>query len=223
MMASADLMDPDRRLAITHVPRHAVRPVESLWALDARMGDLLARGGDPQLSRIKLVWWREALEALDERPAPAEPTLDQVTRFVLSSGVSGHDLAVLAEGWEYLTQPEQLSQDALARYASLRGGTLFDLSARLLGAQGEFVHSAGEAWALADLARRTSRRDEARDALLAARPRLREQVRWPRTLRALGMLAMLARRDAERGPDHIERHGTPQRMLRMIRHRLTGR
>lgn len=223
MMAPSDLIDPDRRLAISHVPRAATRPLANLWTLDAKMGDLLARGGNPQVSQIKLAWWREALEALDARPPPAEPILEDLARHVLPQGVSGQELAMLAEGWEYLTQPERLSEDALAHYGRLRGRTLFGLSARLLGGSGECVDRAGEGWALADLARRTSRKDEARDALRLAAARLEERPRWPRVLRPLGMLAMLARRDAERGVDRIEPHGAPQRMLRMIRHRLTGR
>lgn len=216
------MIDPDRRLAISHAPRAASRPLASLWTLDAKMGDLLARGGNAQVSQIKLAWWREALEALDVRTPPAEPILEDLARHVLPQGVSGQEMAVLAEGWEYLTQPERLSEDALAHYACLRGSTLFGLGARLLGGSGGFVGRAGEGWALADLARRTSREDEARDALRLAEARLQELPRWPRVLRPLGMLAMLACRDAERGVDRIEPHGSPQRMLRMIRHRLTG-
>jgi hypothetical protein len=36
------------------------------------------------------------------------------------------------------------------------------------------------------------------------------------------MLSALARRDIARGPAVLERQGSPARMLRMIRHRLTG-
>jgi len=37
------------------------------------------------------------------------------------------------------------------------------------------------------------------------------------------MLAMLARRDVDRGPEDVEPQGSPARMARMLRHRITGR
>ena len=43
----------------------------------------------------------------------------------------------------------------------------------------------------------------------------------PKPLRPLGMLAVLARRDAGRGLP-LERPGSPARVLRAVRHRLTG-
>ena len=62
---------------------------------------------------------------------------------------------------------------------------------------------------------------EARAALAAASRHV-EHSQWPRPLRPLGMLAALARRDLARGPDRRERPGAPARMIRMLRHRLTG-
>ncbi|HYI49859.1 MAG TPA: squalene/phytoene synthase family protein [Allosphingosinicella sp.] len=209
-------LDPDRRLALAYVPARARPAVEALWRLDVTFGGILAAGRDPMVSRLRLAWWREALEALDRAPAPAEPLLRALAAHVLPAGIKGVELARMEEGWALLLSPEALTDGEQARYAALRGGLLFELSARLLGAPGFAVAPSGENWALVDLARHSSGRDSVR--LCAPE----SHGKWPFRLRPLGMLAILAKRDVDRLGKQWERQGSPGRMLRMIRHRLTG-
>lgn len=196
--------------------------VGALWRLDAALGAVLAAGREPMITRIKLAWWRESLEKLDHAPAPAEPVLTALAADVLPRGVSGAEFAGLEQGWAVLTSEEPLGPDELHSYAAERGGRLFALSARLLGAElGEAERRAGEAWALVDLARHSGEPD-ATAALEAASGR-RPPARWPSALRPLGMLAAVAQRDLSNGPGTWEPQGSPARMLRMMRHRITGR
>jgi phytoene synthase len=123
----------------------------------------------------------------------------------------------MEEGWAELLSPDPLTAEALAVYARKRGGVLFALSARLLG--GGDV-SGGEAWALADLARHSADPAEREAALAAVRSSNFGSV--PTHLRPLGMLAVLARRDAARGTSAVEPQASPARMWRMLKHRLTG-
>jgi phytoene synthase len=174
------------------------------------------------LSRIKLAWWRESLERLDREPPPPEPVLRALAETVLPRGIGGAELAAMEEGWAALLSAGPLEAFELDSYAAARGGLLFRLSARLLDGMGKATETAGEAWALVDLARRSGRRDEAEQALAAARTRLGPR-RWPPALRPLGMLEALARRDAAAGAEAWEAQGSPRRMFRMMRHRLTGR
>jgi phytoene synthase len=83
------------------------------------------------------------------------------------------------------------------------------------------LEAAGEAWALVDLARHCATPEDSDVALAAARER-RLPRRWPARLRPLGMLAMLAARDSEPARAPWEARGAPARMLRMLRHRLSG-
>lgn len=215
-------LDPDRILALAYVPASRRPAVAALWALDAALGRVLAAGREPMVGAIKLAWWREALERLDHAPPPGEPVLQALDAHVLPSGVSGAELAAMEQGWAMLLSPEPLGQPELRRYAEGRGGRLFHLSARLLGGgEDEAVDQAGEAWALVDLARRSADPAETEAALAAARD-TPEAGRWPRRLRALGMLAALARRDSEPHRPPWEAQGSPRRMARMLRHRLTG-
>ena len=214
-------LDPDRTLALAYVPAARRPALEALWRLDAALGAVLAGGREPMLSRIKLVWWRDALVELDSRRAPAEPVLQALAGHVLPRGVTGAELSEMEEGWAALLAEGALEPSELNAYAAARGNTLFRLSARLLGAKASpDQERAGEAWALADLGRHSGEPDAS--AAFAAAPQMMLPDSWPALLRPLGMLAMLAARDAAReGPP--EPQGSPGRMLRMLRHRLTGR
>lgn len=214
-------LDPDRILALAYVASARRPALESLWRLDAALGAVLTGGREPMLSRIKLVWWRDALVALDSRPAPAEPVLQALAAHVLPRGVTGAELSEMEEGWATLLAEGALDPSELNAYAAARGTTLFRLSARLLGAEASpDQERAGEAWALVDLGRHSGEPDAS--AAFAAAREIMLPDSWPGPLRPLGMLAALARRDAER-PGPPEPQGSPARMLRMLRHRLTGR
>jgi len=213
-------MNADVALALASVPEPARAAVHALWALDESLGRVLSTGREPMISRIRLAWWREALERLDREPAPKEPVLEGIAGEVLPRGVRGAELAEMETGWALLPGDQPITREDLETYAASRGGLLFGFTARLLGASGE-VAPAGEAWALVDLARHSTERADVEAALGAALERKLPR-RWPKALRPLGMLAALAERDLKRGPTRWEEPGSPPRTARMLRHRVTG-
>jgi phytoene synthase len=215
-------LDPDRVLALSYVPAGRRPAVEALWRLDVALGKVLAGGREPMISRIKLAWWREALEKLDSAGAPAEPLLQALATHVVPLGVAGSELAAMEQGWAALIGELELSEEDLALYARGRGANLFGLTARLLGDESFDTEAAGEAWALTDLARHSGNAPDREAALAGARIRS-APARWPTRLRPLGMLSILALRDAAPGRPEWEATGSPGRMWRMLRHRLTGR
>ncbi|HYI39474.1 MAG TPA: squalene/phytoene synthase family protein [Allosphingosinicella sp.] len=214
-------LDPDRTLALTYVPTKRRAAVGALWRLDSALGAALAGGREPMISRIKLAWWREALERLDREPAPAEPVLQDLAEHVLPAPVAGSELARMEEGWTILAGTEALTPDELTLYARGRGAGLFRCTARLLGDPAADVEEAGEAWALVDLARHCATSEDSDIALAAARERVLPR-RWPSHLRPLGMLAVLAARDLDPARPPWEARGAPARMWRMLRHRISG-
>jgi phytoene synthase len=214
-------LDPDRTLALTYVPAKRRAAVGALWRLDSALGAALAGGREPMISRIKLAWWREALERLDREPAPAEPVLQELQDHVLPASVEGAELAQMEEGWAILAGSGTLGPDSLTAYAQARGAGLFRYTARLLGDSETEVGAAGEAWALVDLARHCATGADSDVALAAARERVLPP-RWPPRLRPLGMLAILAARDLEPARPPWEARGAPARMWRMLRHRISG-
>jgi 15-cis-phytoene synthase len=216
-------LDFDRQLALAYVPAARREAIRALWMLDTAMGSALSGGREPMISQIRLAWWRQELERLDNAAAPGEPVLRAAQEHVLPSGISGAELSKMEEGWSVLLSPDPLTSDDLRTYGETRGGLLFAFSARILGGDtGDAVLRGGQSWALVDLARHSNPPD-AQAALAEARTRSRDRTRWPSELRPLGMLSMLACRDSEVEAGSLEMQGAPSRMLRMFRHRLTGR
>lgn len=174
------------------------------------MADVVVQATQPALGAIKLAWWRERLEELDEGKVPAEPRLQSAAGQLLSRGITGRALAELEQGWAALFQPEPD-----IGVIGERGSKLFALAARLLGSSDSKVNAAGRAYAFQQVQRRD---------LLASPPPEHDfpDIAYPKALRPLTVLAALAARDA-RHRDAREPEATPARALAMLRHRLTGR
>ena len=197
----------------------AVRPaLAALFALDERLGGIVARTRESAIGLMRLVWWRDALDALDGAPPPAEPLLAALA----ACGLNGAAMAAMTAGWEALLDDPDLGDETLAIHARERGGRLFALAGALIGAapgDAARLDRAGRGWALADLARHLGRPDRTAAARDAARAALADTARWPRPLRPLGQLAVLARADVG-GPAPLPPR---RRVLRALGMQLTGR
>jgi phytoene synthase len=196
-----------------------------MWLLDERMGAIVAAAREPAIGAMRLLWWRDALEALDRTEAPAEPLLGALAREALARGVDGATLAGIEEGWAALLDDEEPGDEAILLHARARGGRLFTACATLLGGRVEDIAAAGEAWALADLGHRLRAPEARAFARAQASVRLADVAitRWPVRLRPLGLLALLAGRDARMAAGTVRRQGSPGRVLRAMLYGLTGR
>ena len=169
------------------------------------MGDVVAHATQPALAAIKLAWWRERLEELDQGLVPAEPRLRAAASDLLRRGITGVELASLETGWAELLAERPDPEKALQR-----GATLFALAARLLGSESAALQSAGRLYAAGNLQRRSLGVQGAFSVT--------ELPRFPRRSRPLTALAALAKRDLRRS----EPEATPARAWTLFRHRLTG-
>lgn len=209
-------MDAERALAVGYAPPAAQPGVAALLALDRRLGGIVRRASEPTIGLMRLTWWGDALAALDTGPPPAEPLLQALA----AAGVPGAPLGEMIEGWAVLLDGDAIDPTALERFAQERGARLFGALDRVLGASDERIGALGEGWALADLAMHMS--DAA--VVAAARSMAVERLdrcfgaRWPKDLRVLGALGLLARSDLAGGTP-----GSPARVARLMIHRLTGR
>ncbi|MDB5685242.1 MAG: hypothetical protein JWM75_2940, partial [Sphingomonas bacterium] len=192
--------DPERALTIAYAPAALRAGLSALWRLDERLAAVVAATRDDRIGEIRLAWWRESLERLDTAPPPDEPMLREAAAILLPLGLSGTGLGQIADGWAALLEPSPLSDDALVAHARQRGGILFEQAGTILGAQhgelGNELGHAGEGWALVDLAWHVRDPATAERALTLARSRLAglAGLRWPKALRPLGALAVLAAR-----------------------------
>jgi phytoene synthase len=195
-----------------------------LFAVDAAMADVVRTTTEPMLGPIRLAWWRERLEELDQgKSAPPEPRLQAVKHELLSRGIAGTELAALELGWLSLFDPFPWTVET-NEAIWLRGRTLFWLGAKVLGRPDEAIQSAGGVWALVDAARHCS--DTASRAMLLDQARTFARslsgARFAWRLRPLSMLTGLAIRDLRHG-EPFEPEGTPGRGVAMFGHRLSGR
>ncbi|HWL47912.1 MAG TPA: squalene/phytoene synthase family protein [Sphingomonadaceae bacterium] len=216
-----DIADPERALVLAYAPADRRAALATLWRLDERLGDVLRAAHEPLIRAIRLAWWREALEALDTATPPEEPLLIEVADTLLPLGIAGADLAALEAGWAAFAD-EESSEAALAHGAG-RGRPLFTLAARVLGDDSmATIADAGEGWALVaampwlDEPARAAAAMRAGACLAPFAGR-----RWPKRLRALGALTVLARCDlAGAGP---RRPGSPRRVARALWLAISGR
>jgi phytoene synthase len=206
----ADLKDRD--LVRLYWPAELRTAFDSLFAVDDAMGDVVAKATEPALAAIKLAWWRERLQELDDGKVPAEPRLQAAADELLKRGVSGAAIARLEDGWATLLG-EQPDFERIAE----RGARLFAMAASLLGATDPQVEAAGRLYGFVAVWRR---------GLMAARRPVElnwlRRHRFPGRLRPLTAMARLAARDVARG-QAIEPEATPGRAAALIAHRLTGR
>lgn len=218
-----ELRDRERALALAYAPAASRGALAALFALDERLADIVRSTTQPLVGQMRLTWWHEALSGLGSGTPPAEPLIAELDRLAREGLLDGAGLLPLIEGWEQLLEPLPLPDAALEAFARDRGGTLFAAAARASGAEPSTrVQAAGEGWALVDLACHVSDRATAERALALARHRLASGA-WPRRLRALGVLAVLARRDARAGLGATRRQGSPGRVARALWHGVTGR
>ena len=133
-----DGLDPDLRRAILWSPAPLRPALAALFALDGELARVVLTTTDPMIGRIRLAWWRERLQALDDGAPPPAPVLAALAADVVPR-VSGERLAAFEDG-----ALDWLDGD-LASAARARGGAVFAAAADLLG--GGDPGNAGAAWA----------------------------------------------------------------------------
>ena len=208
-------LPPLQRLALAYAPTASRPALIALFALDARLADIVRHSHEPMLAQLRLAWWREQLAASSGAPGTGDPLL------ALLCDLSGSRSALsgLADGWEAMTGPPPLPSSAFMALAEARGQAF----AALANSPGEaaIVLRMGRSWALADIAAHLSDARE-REAVLAL---VRDQDwRWqrlPRKLRPLAVLHGLAARTNGLKNDSVSL--TPAALLAAVRLGITGR
>ncbi|WP_230480824.1 squalene/phytoene synthase family protein [Sphingomonas sp. Leaf21] len=211
----------EQALAVGYAPAAARDGFAALLDLDHQLASILQSTTEPMIGQMRLTWWYEALEKLDQGPAPAHPVLQRLAATALPGGVRGGDLAPMIEGWEALLDDgEPLDDDRISRHAEARGGILFASIGRLLGV--DDLGALGVAWARADLATHLTDKGVAGRAGDVAMAELDASLdrKKPKAARGLTGLAVLAR-EGLRHPDRSPGH--PLRAARLAWHGLTGR
>jgi len=195
-----------------------------LWQLDLAMADVIATSSQPALGAIRLAWWRERLEDLDQgASAPAEPRLRAVEQELLPLGLSGSALSKLEDAWLPLLEDFPWKNEQ-AEGLKHRGRILFGIGARLLAGEPHDAEAPGALWSLVDGARhctdvhsRMFLLDEARKAIAELPPN-----RPPKSLRRLTGLAAIAAHDVLRNKPLGLAEPDPGRGMAALLHYMLG-
>lgn len=170
----------------------------ALWKLDLAFADVVSTSSIAELGAIRLAWWRERLEELDQgEPVPAEPRLQAVASELLPRGITGTELSQLEDCWLPLLEPfpwDDRQADAL----TLRGRLLFGIGARLLGWDSAEGEPFGAVWSLVDGIRHCTDRQSREFLIERAKSAISElpRRRVRGELRPLTMIAAFAAHDA---------------------------
>ncbi len=164
------------------VPEQFRASIDILWRLDERFMALSLAGREPALRQIRLVWWRDALAALDDPQArvPDEPLLQDIAAHLLP-GISGAALADHADMRLAVLGSDWADDDVMAA-----GRSLFSLTAQAM-----LLDGAASGGAIFALTRAGLAIDDAavRQRLLSAATAAAPVQRQPRALAALDQLA----------------------------------
>jgi len=201
----------DRDLVRLYWPVELRPAFDALFGIDDALADVVTSSTQPALGAIRLAWWREALERLDNATPPPEPRLQTAAHELVARGIGGKALAALEDGWSTLLD-EGPDVNRIAR----RGALLFEIAAKILGGADPKLEAAGRLFALQQVARKGLLTCSSAPGEL----QLVTSHRFPRRLRPLTALARLAARDAR--SEVIEAEATPGRAASLLSHRLFG-
>lgn len=207
----------ERALALSYLLPARRDGVVAIWQLDARLQALALTTREAMLGRIKLQWWADQLAKLDRTTPPAEPVLAALA--LSGEGLDREELSALAIGWQQLVQEGEPNDEELAAFADFRGRAMFALMAAGDVSPASLLVDHGPIWALVDFAGQLPA-GNVRDRAMALATRLlpaQGPGRLPRSQRAAGTLAWLARRDVQNVGDSAF-----ARVCRMAWHRLSG-
>ncbi len=184
------------RLALAYAPKRSRAAFLALLALDARLAEVVRSASEPMLAQIRLAWWRDILAREGEDRPQGEP-------LVAALGDWAHgatDLVALVDGWECLVDEGPLTTDGIRAFCEGRGAAFAALANVVECPEAsEAARSAGQAWALADLASRLDNPHEREAAMAIVREGEWRRIALPRALRPLAVLHGLAASDGRAG------------------------
>ena len=189
-----DLSD-EARIVIAYAAPPIRSPLRTLFALDQRLGRIVAATSEPMLGQMRLAWWRDMLGSPAEKRPPGDTVLDAIGSDWRAQEAA---LVALVDGWEHLLA-ERLDPQVADKFADGRAAP-FAALANMAHVPDAAPNSRriGRRWALADAAAHVTLPEE-RAVLLELAGSDSAPAPVARPLRALAVLDALARRSIARG------------------------
>lgn len=175
------------RIALAYTPAHLRAMLATYFALDRRLGQLVAKTTEPLLGQVRLAWWRDTMsKPISERPS-GDAVLDAIGEHWIERE---HYLVTLVNGWEAFLMAEELTVGSVGKFAEERAAPIAAISVE--------AKEAGRLWAFADA---VSHLSESTSVQLAnGYPAISESWKiLPRSARGVAVLDALASRSLKRG------------------------
>lgn len=154
--------DNDRFLTALFAPADKRPALYALYAFNIEIARIAETVSEPLIGRIRLQWWRDALEAIFAgRPAPRHAVAEALADAVRGSGLSRDRFMRAIDGRERDLEPDPPETlDDLIAYADATSATLVGLALDAAGIEDDAIHAAGRqvgiGYALAGIARSVS-------------------------------------------------------------------
>jgi phytoene synthase len=130
--------DIDRYWSALFVPAALREDLLALYAFNLEIARIPYLVSEPMVGQIRLQWWRDAIELASQNNRSGNPVADR-----FAAAIRRHDLPkrrlqamVEARQFDLYTEPVE-NRAALNSYLDETSGTLFALSAHILGGKGE--------------------------------------------------------------------------------------
>ncbi len=214
---------PDRWLATLFAPAAAREPLFALYAFDHEIGKVRHVVSQPMAGLIRLQWWREALDAIENGRPPAHPVAQALGTVVRGAPVVRVRLdAAIAARERELEEPPPADLGALERELEGSAATIVQAALLILGADDpaalEVGRKVGLAVGLADRLRELETDRRQRRLLLSVGELARQGIDPDGADGADQKLEPVIRRLATRGLEHLgaaraERRPVPRAAL----------
>ena len=144
--------DPDRYLITIAGPKKFRAALFGLYAFNLEISKTRETVSEPMLGRIRLQWWREAIEGIYQGTPRNHEVILALAFVIESHSLSRQHFEEMIDGREFdLEDREPEDMPELVSYAQQTSGSLLQLTAEILTADKAAADRIGVAWALVGL------------------------------------------------------------------------
>ena len=154
--------DHDRYLTTLFADADKRRSLNTLYAFNIELSKVLDSSKEPLVSEIKLQWWHDSLEAIQNGSIANHPILEEMSVLLQKCEVSIEDLLVLIDSRRYeLRDTHAKTLKDLVNFCRLTAGTLNRLTLQILNPNSchsdhHHAEQMGTAWGLVGIIRAIS-------------------------------------------------------------------
>ena len=173
------------RIAMRYTSREFRAQLSTVFALDRRLGQLVAQTSEPMLGQMRLAWWRDVLaQPSDARPS-GDNVLDAIGRYWDGEE---NGLVQLVDGWEHMLSEPPLASQAAQAFIAGRIEAVAAIS------DTKDVRLVARRWACADATAHTAQEDERQTFIKLGLEDADQKIALPKSLRGLSVLNALSLR-----------------------------